>query len=146
MENKRRNFLKTACAPIAFSMFGISLIEACSKEDNGDSSTNNSGNNSGGDNSTKVTINLSNSKFSSLASVGGWYNYTEEDMLLLRISTTEIRAFSNVCPHQGTQNRWSYSNSKFSCAQHNRSYDDTCSGGLTCYTAAIDGNTLTVTR
>ena len=25
MENKRRDFLKTACAPVVFSMFGISV-------------------------------------------------------------------------------------------------------------------------
>jgi nitrite reductase/ring-hydroxylating ferredoxin subunit len=93
-----------------------------------------------------VTINLENSMFSNLNNVGGWINYISENMLLLRISSTEIRAFSNVCPHQGTQNRWSYSNSKFSCAQHNRSFEDSCSGGLTCHTATLQGSTLTVTR
>ena len=33
MENKRRDFLKTACAPVVFSMFGISMLEACSSGD-----------------------------------------------------------------------------------------------------------------
>ena len=148
MANKRRKFLKTACAPVVFSMFGISLIEACSKDDDSSTTTNlnNQANTGGSSSDNSVTINLENSMFSDLNNVGGWINYISENMLLLRISSTEIRAFSNVCPHQGSQNRWSYSNSKFSCAQHNRSFEDSCSGGLTCYTATLQGSTLTVTR
>lgn len=148
MINKRRKFLKTACAPVAFSMFGISLIEACSKEDNSTITNNlNNQNNSNGSTSDKsVTIDLENSMFTSLNNVGGWINYSTENMLLLRITSTEIRAFSNVCPHQGSQNSWSYNNSKFRCASHGRSFEDSCSGGLTCYTATLQGSTLTVTR
>ena len=147
MVNKRRKFLKTACAPVVFSMFGISLIEACSKDDDSSTTTNlnNQANTGGSSSDNSVTINLEDSMFSDLNNVGGWINYISENMLLLRISSTEIRAFSNVCPHQGSQNRWSYSNSKFSCAQHNRSFEDSCSGGLTCYTATLQGSTLTVT-
>ena len=84
--------------------------------------------------------------FTSLNNVGGWINYSTENMLLLRITSTEIRAFSNVCPHQGSQNSWSYNNSKFRCASHGRSFEDSCSGGLTCYTVTLQGSTLTVTR
>lgn len=148
MINKRRKFLKTACAPVVFSMFGISLIEACSKEDNNTitNNLNNQNNSSGSTSDNSVTINLENSMFSSLNNVGGWINYSTENMLLLRITSTEIRAFSNVCPHQGSQNSWSYNNSKFRCASHGRSFEDSCSGGLTCYTATLQGSTLTVTR
>ena len=89
--NKRRKFLKTACAPVVFSMFGVSIIEACSKDDNADtssvnsnnssnnSSTNNSSNtNTGQSNSSGLKIDLNDSKFSNLAVVGGWMNYTEQ--------------------------------------------------------------------
>lgn len=148
MINKRRKFLKTACAPVVFSMFGISLIEACSKEDDTPraNNLNNQNNSSGSTSDNSVTINLENSMFTSLNNVGGWINYSTENMLLLRITSTEIRAFSNVCPHQGSQNSWSYNNSKFRCASHGRSFEDSCSGGLTCYTATLQGSTLTVTR
>ena len=148
MINKRRKFLKTACAPVVFSMFGISLIEACSKEDNNTitNNLNNQNNSSGSTSDNSVTIDLENSMFTSLNNVGGWINYSTENMLLLRITSTEIRAFSNVCPHQGSQNSWSYNNSKFRCASHGRSFEDSCSGGLTCYTATLQGSTLTVTR
>jgi Rieske Fe-S protein len=129
-------------------MFGISLIEACSKEDNNTitNNLNNQNNSSGSTSDNSVTINLENSMFTSLNNVGGWINYSTENMLLLRITSTEIRAFSNVCPHQGSQNSWSYNNSKFRCASHGRSFEDSCSGGLTCYTATLQGSTLTVTR
>ena len=33
IKNKRREFLKTACAPVVFSMFGVSMLEACSSGD-----------------------------------------------------------------------------------------------------------------
>jgi nitrite reductase/ring-hydroxylating ferredoxin subunit len=152
MENKRRDFLKTACAPVVFSMFGISMLEACSSSDDDDYGTTSPGNNSGGSTNTGddiISIDLSSSSFSDLTDVGGWMNYTNEKMLLLRISSSEIRAFSNVCPHAGANNQWSHKNSKFTCSNHNRSFDDDCSGSglkLTCYTTNIKDNTLTVTR
>tara|TARA_A100001011_G_scaffold397313_1_gene497907 strand:+ start:591 stop:1043 length:453 start_codon:yes stop_codon:yes gene_type:complete len=148
MINKRRNFLKTACAPVVFSMFSISMIEACSSgDDDGYGNTNTAGNNDGDDTVTdnSVTIDLSNSSFSNLTEIGGWMNYSSKNMLLLRISDTEIRAFTNVCPHQGSNNQWSHSDSKFICANHGRSFNDDCSSALTCFDTSIDDNILTVT-
>lgn len=161
--NKRRKFLKTACAPVVFSMFGVSIIEACSKDDNADTSTvssNNSSNNgsssnnsssnnsssgnSGQSTSSGLKIDLNNSQFSNLTEESGWMNYTEQGLLLLRVSANEIRAFSNTCPHQGAKNSWSYNNSRFRCARHGRSFGDTCSGGLMCYTTSIEGNILSI--
>ncbi|MBL6666515.1 MAG: Rieske (2Fe-2S) protein [Flavobacteriaceae bacterium] len=153
MENKRRDFLKTACAPVVFSMFGISMLEACSSGDDDGYGTNlpsESGDTSDDtDANTSISIDLSNSSFSDIEAVGGWMNYTAQKMLLLRISDTEIRAFSNICPHAGANNQWSHNNSKFTCSNHNRSFNDDCSGSglkLVCYTTKIEGNTLTVTR
>ena len=82
--NKRRKFLKTACAPVVLSMCGVSIIEACSTEDNADTSAVNSNNssnngsssnNSSSNNSSGLKIDLNDSKFSNLAVVGGWMNY-----------------------------------------------------------------------
>ena len=150
MENKRRDFLKTACAPVVFSMFGISMLEACSSGDDDGYSVApvSSGGcmNSGTSQDAVVAIYLNNSNFSKLASVGGWMNYMSENMLLLRISDTQIRAFTNICPHQGSNNQWSHSDSKFVCANHGRSFSDDCSSALTCYNTMIEGTTLTVNR
>ena len=161
--NKRRKFLETAWAPVVFSMFGVSIIEACSKDDNADtsavssnnssnngsssnnsSSNNSSSGNSGQSTSSGLKIDLNNSQFSNLTEEGGWMNYTEQGLLLLRVSANEIRAFSNTCPHQGAKNSWSYNNSRFRCARHGRSFGDTCSGGLMCYTTSIEGKILSI--
>lgn len=151
MQNKRRNFIKTACAPVAFSMFGISIFEACSsKDDDGygsKSSTiyNNSSNQS--QQNATVSIDLNDSSFAAISDLGGWMNYSAEDMLLLRISDSEIRAYSNKCPHAGANNQWSYNNSMFNCGNHNRSFSDDCSStSMTCYSTTIEDNTLIVTR
>ena len=151
MENKRRDFLKTACAPVVFSMFGITMLEACSSGDDDDLVIDTANNGSDDDSSegSSISIDLSSSDFSDVSEIGGWMNYTGGKMLLLRISETEIRAFSNVCPHAGANNQWSHANSKFVCGNHNRSFNDDCSGSglqMTCYTTAIEGDTLTVTR
>ena len=148
MKNNRRDFLKTSYAPVVFSMLGISLLEACSSGgDDGYETATPASNNEGGsvEVNNKVTIDLSSSDFSDLTEIGGWMNYSSKNMLLLRISDTEIRAFTNVCPHQGSNNQWSHSDSKFVCANHGRSFSDDCSSSLSCFDTSIDTNILTVT-
>ena len=83
-------------------------------------------------------------RFSSLKEVGGWLNFTSENILLVRISDCEIRAFDNACPHQGTRNRWSFGGSNFTCARHGNSFSASCSGSLKCFDTSLDGNILTV--
>jgi len=147
MKNKRRDFLKSSCAPIAFSMFGISLLEACSSGgDDGYETATPASNNEGGSIEVDNTVNidLTSSSFSDLTEIGGWMNYSSKNMLLLRISDSEIRAFTNVCPHQGSNNQWSHSDSKFVCSNHGRSFSDDCSSALTCFDTSIEENILTV--
>ena len=89
-KNKRREFIKNACAPVVIGVLGIPLIQACSKDDNSviapasDSKVN-----------ISVTIDLNESDFSSLREVGGWFNYTAKNLLLVRVSESIIRAFDN---------------------------------------------------
>tara|TARA_B100000900_G_scaffold126430_1_gene106727 strand:- start:229 stop:687 length:459 start_codon:yes stop_codon:yes gene_type:complete len=149
IKNKRREFLKTACAPVVFSMFGVSILEACSSgddDDYGSKSTVVNNSSSYQNQQRSVSIDLNDSSFSAISEIGGWMNYRAEGMLLLRISESEIRAYSNSCPHQGANNQWSYNNSVFTCGRHNNSFSDDCSNTtMTCYSSSIDGNTLTVT-
>ena len=84
---------------------GVPLIEACSKNDD---SLENSTNLGAASLNKTLIINLGNSKFNSLSSIGGWMNYKEENLLLIRISEDNIRAFDNACPHQGFRNGWSF--------------------------------------
>lgn len=141
MDNKRRDFLKNACAPVVMTVLGIPLIEACSTDEGTDNN-----NNIGGPTNSVVTIDLNATTFNSLKDVGGWMNYQAEQMLLIRISSSQIRAFDNRCPHQGNRDGWSFDGTEFNCSYHNNSYSNSCAGGLNCYSSTIDGNTLTVTR
>ena len=148
----RRKFLKEVCPTVAFAFFGLSFLEACSTDE-----AQNDGPNSGGDNDgvgfvqdgNVYTIDLNSSNFSALATVGGWMNgYSIGlSMLFLRISSNHIQAYTNVCPHQGTQNQWSLqSGNIFRCANHNYTFDSTCetSSSLPCYSTNIDGDNLIV--
>ena len=141
--NNRREFLKKVCPTIAFAMFGLSFLEACSTGD--DSHNNNNGNNNQGDNSDNndnnndpfgyttsgsvYTIDLTHPNFSNLTSVGGWMNGFSIglNMLLLRISADHIQAYTNSCPHEGTRNQWSLqSGNVFFCDRHDYTFDSNC--------------------
>ena len=140
----RRDFLKTACKPVVLATLGIPLLEACSSEElsTTDSSVNS---NSSATERTPLTINISSGDFTDLQEVGGWLNYSGENLLLVRIDQETIRAFDNSCPHQGNRDRWTYNGSQFTCGYHNNSYSDSCSGSLKCYTTSLSENTLTIT-
>lgn len=142
--NNRRNFLKTACKPIVLAALGIPLMEACSTEDDSGEDLNTSRSPSSSLPSEPLEIDISSGNFTSLSDVGGWLNYTAQNILLVRISETEIRVFDNKCPHQGNRDNWSYDGDEFTCGYHNNSFSDSCSGSLTCYDASLDGNILTV--
>ena len=94
------------------------------------------------------TIDLNHPNFSNLSSVGGWMNgYSIGlSMLFLRISSDHIQAYTNVCPHQGTQNQWQLIGSNFRCNSHNNTYDSSCetSNSLPCFSTNIDGDNLIV--
>ncbi len=140
----RRDFLKTACKPVVLATLGIPLLEACSSEElsTTDSSVNS---NSSATERAPLTINISSGDFTDLQEVGGWLNYSGENLLLVRIDQETIRAFDNSCPHQGNRDRWTYNGSQFTCGYHNNSYSDSCSGSLKCYTTSLSENTLTIT-
>jgi hypothetical protein len=150
----RRNFLKEVCPTVAFAFFGVSFLEACSSADDDlDTSNpdNGTGTNSGYTKSGNTyTIDLTNNKFNLISDPGGWMNGKSIGIpaLFLRISSTEIQAYTNVCPHQG-HTEWTYSNNLFKCsrtgANHGREYSDDCNSSLTCYNPVLNGNTLTLT-
>ena len=100
----------------------------------------------------KKSRHLNHSNFSKLNS-DGWFNLYQEKVLLLKISSSSYRAFTGSCPHAGTHTAWSFnsSSSEFTCGQHGNSYKSDCTtagtgGVLTCYTTALSGNTLVVTK
>ena len=150
----RRSFLKDVCPTVAFAFFGLSFLEACDSGDE-DAETLPPDNGSGTDKGYSVsgntyTIDLSHSNFNALAEVGDWMNGRSIGIaaLFLRISTTKIQAYTNVCPHQSVNNRWSLEGNSFKCAEHGNSYGTDCDASdtldLDCYESNLDGDTLTV--
>ena len=139
----RRTFLKTACKPIVLAAFGIPLLESCAKDE--ETYTPAAGGQSQSTPEGPIEIDISSSLFVDLQDVGGWMNYTYKNLLLIRISDTEVRAFDNSCHNQGNRDRWSFDGSKFECGYHNNSYTTSCSGSLTCYTTKLEGTILTIT-
>lgn len=141
----RRKFLKEVCPTVAFAFFGLSFLEACSTEEaetNGPVGFVQNGN--------VYTIDLTNSNFSALATVGGWMNGHSLglQMLFLRISNDNIQAYSNKCPHNGLRDDWELSGESFRCNYHGNSYSNDCSdsaGSLSCYNSLLEGGSLIVT-
>jgi len=152
----RRSFLKEVCPTVAFAFFGLSFLEACSsdsiEETNATKPTGpiDSGSDNGFTQSgSTLTIDLTHPNFSSLSNVGDWMNGNSIgiSMLFLRTSSSNIQAYTNVCPHEGTQNQWIKSGNNFRCENHGRSYsteDCSPSAELTCYSTSINGDTLEV--
>ena len=143
----RRDFLKTACKPIILATLGIPIIEACSSDEAQPEMNTNSINNNytaQSNSPSELEINLDDDRFKDLKQIGGWVNFTSENILLVRISDDEIRVFDNACPHQGARNRWSFDGSNFTCSNHGNSYSASCSGSLKCYEATLDENILTI--
>jgi len=139
MKENRRNFLKTACGPVVATVLGIPLATSCSTEEDGSSTTM-----APPSVKSQITLNLSEAVFSPLAEVGGWINYTAQNLLLVRVSESAIRAFNNACPHQGNRDGWSFDGSEFTCSYHNNSYSNNCDGLLQCINTKLEGNVLTV--
>jgi len=159
----RRNFLQNTCPTITFAFFGLSYIQACSKGDDSVDNNSTTVNNITGTasngvsvNGNIITVDLSNATFSGLNNPGNYINLTANQLLILKISANEYRAFDNCCPHNGVRNKWSFGDDKFTCGEHGNSFSidgsdvKACgsaatSGGLTRYTASLNGDILTIT-
>lgn len=159
-QNKRREFLTKVCPTVAFALFGVSFLEACSSEsvseietagvtdsnddvnDSSDDSSNDSSNDAPAyiiDGDT-ITADLNNSFFDEIKDVGGWMMFSDAGVLLLRVGDDQILAFSDCCPHQGARTRWQFSNNRFTCQQHGNSYGTSQGGTANCSSGQTSGN------
>lgn len=143
----RRHFIKQTCPLLIASIVGgEALVSSCSKE-----KTENPTPISGGYQISDqiLTIDLNHADFEPLNSKG-WINFLEQNVLRLK-SNGSYSAYTNVCPHEGTRNRWSYSASEntFLCSNHDKTYKADCktagSGGvLKCYSTQLSNNQLKI--
>ena len=145
--NKRREFLTKVCPTVAFALFGISFLEACSSESTSGEGTVGFTDSKGSGNASAYTIDgntikadLNNTFFNKIKIVGGWMMLSDAGILLLRTGEDQILAFSDCCPHQGARTRWEFSNNKFTCQQHGNSYGTSQGGTANCSSGATSGN------
>ena len=150
--NKRREFLTKVCPTVAFALFGISFLEACSSESTSDEGTVGFTDSKGSGNASAYTIDgntikadLNNAFFNKIKIVGGWMMLSDAGILLLRTGEDQILAFSDCCPHQGARTRWEFSNNKFTCQQHGNSYGTSQGGTANCSSGASSGNLVRYT-
>jgi nitrite reductase/ring-hydroxylating ferredoxin subunit len=152
----RRKFLSNVCPAVAMSLVGVSFLESCSKDSDGDDSvygSNTSGSSGFTVEGNNVEIELNHPSFAELNSKG-WMNFTAQQILILKISDSSYRAFTNSCPHQGVRNSWSYdeSDSRFVCGRHGNSYPSDCTSSgttgniLECYNTVLAGQKLQITK
>ena len=99
--NNRRDFLMNVCPTVAMAFLGITVLDSCSSGDDdsdygyGNGSNNNNNNGSGNNNTgqgytvsgSTVTIDLNHAMFSTLHS-NNWINFTDQNMLILKINSS----------------------------------------------------------
>ena len=159
MSNKnilnRRSFVVDVCPSIALASFGIIAFSACYKGEEESGVVYSSTDTITGYtvNGNVISINLDDPSFSNLQT-RGWMNFTQQRMLLLKISNIHYRAFTNSSPHQGSINAWSYNTNqeRFVFSSHSNSYLSDCTTHgttddvLESYETNVMGSTLSITK
>lgn len=96
------------------------------------------------------TIDLTQSKYSALNSIGG--TVYEKGVIICRISSTEFIAFSQFCTHQGTTVQLQLNQNRFFCPNHGSTFsisngsviNGPVNSPLKKYNITQDGNTLRI--
>ena len=152
----RRDFIKNTCnvACACFGMSALSLLQSC--EDNKAYEQNVDDNNDGG-NDVQFSIDISQSPYQDLESVGGTSVLSSNSidplgLLLIRSSENNINAFSRRCTHSSySLNAFNSQNLAVCSSGHGGSF--TTSGSvaagppsarLTSYNTSLNDNILTI--
>jgi cytochrome b6-f complex iron-sulfur subunit len=164
----RAEFLRTAGSAALLAALGISLPGCAGGDPTNPSGgtppvtpppTDNTGATPGlSVSGNSLTVDLSVAAYSGLLALGGWSLIVRTvsgrslSVLLVNVGDNRIRAFSSVCPHQGCNNSWQYSGSRFRCTCHDSVFENSgqrVSGpaprDLTEYAASRNGNSLVIT-
>ncbi len=122
-----------------------SVFASCSKDDSGDD---NGGGNGGGDNK-KITLDLTDARYSALAAAGG--SVVVQGIIVANTSAGFV-ALNSECTHQGCTIGYSSSANNFPCPCHGSVFSPTGSVvngpatvAVNSYSVAKVGNTLTIT-
>lgn len=142
---ERKRFLTQMLVGGSILLTAPMIFNSCSKEDDdmpgGDTNT---GGNSGG-----TTVDLTDSAFSALASVGG-YAY-KNDFIIIRAGESNYVVLSKVCTHSGCTVEFSSTSNNLPCPCHGSKFtidgaviNGPATSALKKYTAKLSGNSLTI--
>ena len=131
---ERRNFLKAATALCGLAITPA-IFDSCSKQSNAAV--------------VNMTIDLSNSGYSMLNTVGG--SIVKDGVLVMRVNATTFSAIAAACTHEGCTVAYNPASTKVVCPCHNGIYDTNgavISGpppsALAKYTVTQSGTILTI--
>jgi cytochrome b6-f complex iron-sulfur subunit len=137
----RIDFLRKLAAGGSFLLAGPAFLASCSKDDDMTDPDNGNGND--------ITIDLTDSKFDDLDTVGGYVYYGS--MIIFRTGENSYKALSKKCTHQGCDVTYDHSSGDVPCPCHGSVY--TTSGVVTngpamnnlqSYSVVKNGDTLTI--
>ena len=155
-EIDRREFLRTAGSVALFAALGIT-VTACNGTATDPGLEPPDDSNGGGNGITisgnTITINLTKSGGSPLASSGGWIANDDGGFIAVNVDGSTIRAFTNVCTHQSCTNAWTFSNSLFICTCHDSRFNTSgkvvsgpANADLKEFSVSRSGNIVTITK
>ncbi|MCF8242276.1 MAG: Rieske 2Fe-2S domain-containing protein [Melioribacteraceae bacterium] len=130
----------------------LTFLNSCGSDDGNPASPNSS---SG---PRTITVDISQSKYSSLQTIGGVVTLSKGDesglpangLFLVRSSSSQVRAFDRTCTHQGCQ-VGAFSSGLASCPCHGSQFNDSggvvrgpASSSLKSYSTSLTGNQLEI--
>lgn len=149
----RRAFVKTACCSTLLLSLGLGLT-ACDSGGAGDDGEDQPPPPGSGItiNGNVVTLDLTGSQASRVATAGGFLLISSARTLVLNVDGNTIRAFTSVCTHQGCDvDR--FANNRFHCPCHGSQYDvngnvvnGPAPSPLRAFAVERSGNIVTITK
>jgi len=140
---ERRKFFRNFAIGGSLLLTAPVLFNSCS--DNSSDDDNNNNNNNNGD----ITVDLNDSAYSNLKTVGG-YAY-KGDIIVIRSSDTVYLALSKLCTHSQCTVTYNSSSKDIPCACHGSKFTTTgavvngpATSPLKSYNVKLNGNILTI--
>jgi len=138
----RKDFFSKVLMGGSVLFFAPAILNSCSKAS--DPALTSGGLTTGG-----ITLDLSTAANNALNTVGGYVN--SGNIIIIRTSSTDYVALSNVCTHQGCTVSYSSSAKKLVCPCHGAQFSTSgsvlqgpASRALTTYNVTLNGTILTI--
>jgi cytochrome b6-f complex iron-sulfur subunit len=146
MKMERKDFIKKFAFGGSILLTAPLLLNSCSSDDDDD----NNNNDDGGSNPNAITVDLTQSAYSDLGSIGGFAHKGE--IIIIRSAESTYIALSNVCTHNGCKVAYDHSATQLICPCHASKFTTNGSvvsgpatAALKTYSVSLSGTTLSIT-